>query len=1120
MSETGSGIRAVRWGEREVALGIDEGDFLLPVGTVTLLLADVQGSTRLWEERPEEMAEAMARVDDVVREAVGNNGGVRPMEQGEGDSFVAAFSRASDAVGCALALQRGLGDGPVRLRVGLHAGEVELRDERNYAGAVINRTARLRDVAHGGQIVLSAAARDLVIDRMPEGTALIDLGSHRLRDLARAEHVFQLCHPDLDAAFPPLRSLEAITHNLPTQLSSFVGRGEELSTARQLLPTTRLLTLTGSGGCGKTRLALQVAADAADDFKDGVWFCDLAPVSDPSFVVPTLASALGVKQESGAQLIAEVLRRLRDRAVLLVVDNCEHLIDECASVIDTVLRGCPSVVALATSREPLAVEGEVSWRVPSLSLPSTSAPPSSIVGLSASDAIDLFVDRARSARPNFVLDERSSPAVVEICRRLDGIPLALELAAARVRVLPVDQIVAGLADRFRLLGGGPRTAVPRHQTLLASVSWSYDLLADPERVLLQRLAVFAGGFTLDAAEDVCAGGVVERYAVLELLSGLVDRSLVVSADQGSRFRLLETIKQFAWDQLAAAGEDEEYRDRHLAFCAERSRLVLEDLSPDRVAFFAEVDRDYENVRTALAWATTAGRTEEGLRLAAPLFFYWQLRGKHSEGRRFLDTIHATSATGDPRRLVWTTFGAGVMAGYEGDFLAQYQLLNEALAMARDVEDLRIQSGSLMILGQTKAAMTNLEEGLADARESLVLARRAGDGMFLASALWVLGGLHVAAGDLDRALPLLEEATDVAKTSGFPSWYSISARGYHAAHRGALDEAEELFRIAHAMALQETGDRNAYLDIVAALAMTAATRGERNEFREELEREWPTVHDTGAFHGIFAVGRALVHVSWCAADYERCLALTEQLIALARPSGNQAVLGGVLLQRGYALLAAADLAEARILVEEATAIAGSPLQQAAASLLGAHLAAAEGDLEAAEASAFRGLSTVPPGFRGVITQLLDALAGSWAGSRAVDATRLLAANDSFNRGRHAVRAPYFARLFDDAVGVARAALGDEAFDAAWAEGGAMSIEDATAYALRGRGPRRRPSTGWSSITPAEMQVVRLVTAGRSNAEIAEQLFISRRTVGAHLSHVFAKLGVKSRTELAAVANRHL
>ena len=482
-----------------------------------------------------------------MTELVSAHDGVRPVEQGEGDSFVVAFARASDAVACALELQRAP-LAPIRLRIGVHTGQIQLRDEGNYAGPTINRTARLRDLGHGGQTLLSGATEPLVVDWLPADAWLIELGTHPLRDLPRPERVVQLCHPDLCNEFPPLRTSKSVeTTNLPVQLTSFIGRGAQIDDVRRLLDDNRLVNLTGAGGAGKTRLAVEIAARIGTEFPDGVHYVDLAPVTHPDVVPVAVARALGLPDQPGRSTVESAIRSIGDRRLLMVVDNCEHLLESAASVSNELLGACPALRLLATSREPLGVPGEVTFLVPSLSLDG--------------EAIDLFADRARRTRPDFDVTESNSATVEEICRRLDGMPLAIELAAARVRALSLDDILGSLHDRFRLLTGGARTAVRRQQTLRASVDWSHALLTEPEQKLFRRLAVFLGGFDLEAAQAVAGTTEVERYQVLDQLTLLVDKSLVVSENTSgrTRYRFLETVRQYALEKLGESGEADDVR---------------------------------------------------------------------------------------------------------------------------------------------------------------------------------------------------------------------------------------------------------------------------------------------------------------------------------------------------------------------------------------------------------------------------------------------------------------------------------------------------------------------------------------------------------------------------------
>lgn len=561
-----------------------------PTGVVAFVFSDIEGSTQRWERDRDAMATALARHDRMMREAIERRGGY--VFKTIGDAFCAAFGDPQHALAAALDAQRALlaedfsaVDG-LRVRMALHAGQAEERDG-DYFGPSVNRVARLLATGHGGQVLLSGAVVELAKERLPQQCSLRDLGEHRLKDLLNPEHVYQLLAPELPDEFPMLRSLNVLSNNLPARLTSFVGREREVPEIAALLREHRLVTLSGAGGIGKTRCATQVGADLLDGSGDGVWVVELAPVLDPTLVESTVARTLGVQSSGGRPILETLLEYLKERRLLLILDNCEHLIAAARTCAAAILRACPSVRVLATSREALNIAGERLYRMPSL------APPQAVV---------LFADRARACDAAFVLDERSEHAVEEICSRLDGIPLAIELAAARVNVLAPSEIARRLDRRFRLLAGGDRSALPRHQALRATIDWSYDLLDERARTVFRRLAVFAGGWTLEAAVNICADDVIDEWSVIEDLGSLVDKSLVISDPSTAlrRYAMLSSIREYGLERLTESGEANAIAEKHARLYAS----FVRDLQPlvadlEDVEWRRRVSAELDNARAVI-----------------------------------------------------------------------------------------------------------------------------------------------------------------------------------------------------------------------------------------------------------------------------------------------------------------------------------------------------------------------------------------------------------------------------------------------------------------------------------------------------------------------------------------
>lgn len=1086
-------------------LGVSE---LLPTGTVTLLLADVEGSTRLWETQPERMTAALAELNRTVNTAIAAHDGVRPLEQGEGDSFVAAFARASDAVACALALQLAP-LAPIRLRIGLHTGEIQLRDEANYAGPTINRTARLRDLAHGGQTVLSGATEPLVLDHLPDGVWLAELGSYPLRDLPRPERVVQLCHPDLRNEFPPLRVRNVVTsHNLPAQLTNFVGRVDEMTELRALVTGNRLTTLTGAGGAGKTRLAVEVSAALTPEFPDGLFYVDLAPITNSVVAPVTVARALGLPDEPGRAIMDQLVRFIGEKVMLLVLDNCEHLLDACGAMVVELLADCSHLTVLATSREPLGVPGELSWRVPSLSV--------------ADDAIELFADRARHARPDFVVDEHNVALVTEICQRLDGMPLAIELAAARIRALSLNQIVDSLHDRFRLLTGGSRTAVRRQQTLRASVDWSFALLTETEQVLFRRLAAFAGSFDLDAVQEVGASSEIERYQVLDQLSLLVDKSLVVAFEtvtatgEGMRYRLLETVRQYAQEKLSESGEANEVRNRHrdhytAAAAAHEARGHAGD---EELLRWAQSEVD--NVRAAFAWSRESGNPEMALQLISSLRPLWLRGGRVMEALAGFDAVlgDADHSTIEPSVWVRAVAHRSILSAWVG-LPCDPERAQMALAIAREIGDPALISRALIACGML--TLYRAEQSQQYFAEAIELVRAAGDLWSECQIFSYQATAAIFAGDPVSAVAAGEQGLAVAEQIG-DRFFSRNCRqwlGCGLAYQGFLHRACQVLRelIEEAEAAGDLtmtvfghtshGGILAYRGVGDAALAAAKSAQAASEAMGGIATD--TVYSTFTYAHL---ARGDSQAAWKSAE----MALT-QTVPLREAFTRSAT------PNAEAALACGDLVAARQRADEAIAVVPGWYRVFALTVR-AYIAVAQCDPDQAERDAHDALAvaTHTRGFTGVASTL-ECLArlASDEGNHAY-AARLLGAAAAVRERMENPRFPMYQADYEKVTATVRDALGSSDFDSCWADGAALSTEQAISYAQRGRGERKRPATGWGALTPTERDVIRLVQEGLGNKDIGVRLFISPRTVQTHLTHVYAKLGVASRVQLAQEAER--
>jgi predicted ATPase/class 3 adenylate cyclase len=742
----------------------------LPRGTVTFLFTDIEGSTGLLQTLGDRYPAVLDEHAAILRRAVASAGGVEVSTHG--DAFFVVFTSPAAAVRAALAAQRALAardwspGPPVRVRMGLHTGE-GTRGGDDYAGLDVHRAARIADAAHGGQVLVSGTTRALVEHALPDGATLRDLGAHRLRGLAEPERLHQLSAGGLPDEFPPPRALDARPGNLPVALSSFVGREPEIAEVEQLLGQARLLTLTGPGGSGKTRLALAVADQLLPEFRDGAWFVDLAPVTDPALVPAAVANALGVPEAAGRPILDGVKEHLRDRELLCVVDNFEQ-VAEAGPVLEELLGAAPRLRAIVTSRVVLSLRGEQEYAVPPLPVPDPDRLPVDLADLEAVAAVRLFRERAAAASPRFALTAANAPVVAEICARLDGLPLAIELAATRTKVLSPEQILERLKRRLALLTSGPRSLPERQQTLRAAIAWSYDLLAETERRLFARLSVFTGGWTFEAAEAVCEPEAC-GLDPLDGLTSLVDKSLVRRVEPPgwpARFSMLETIREFGLEQLEAFGDLEAVRRRHAGWFLDLATEAEPHLTAaDQGEWLDRCDSEHANIRAALRWAVEAGEAGRAQAAAGALWRFWQQRGHLAEGRRWLEEVLAMPSGQEP-----TPARAKALAGAGGiawwiDQTASRSLYSEALAIERELGDPARLAEALYNQAFVVAAGDDLEAATGLLEESLALFRRAGDEPGAARAMVMLVVRDAVAGAWDRVIAGVEEAVVIWRRLG-------------------------------------------------------------------------------------------------------------------------------------------------------------------------------------------------------------------------------------------------------------------------------------------------------------------------------------------------------------------
>ena len=1044
----------------------------LPTGTVTLLFTDIEGSTHLLQQLGEHYASMLIEYRDLLRTAFSEYHGYEVDTQGDG--FFVVFVRARESILATVAAQRALTTHAwpegvaVRVRMGLHTGEPSLVGE-GYVGLDVHYAARIMQAAHGGQVLLSQTTHDLIEHDLPFGVSLRDLGKHRLKDLQRPAHLYQLVIVGLPADFPPLKTLDSRPNNLPVQLTSLIGREKEGAAVQNLLQRedVRLVTLIGPGGTGKTRLGLQVVAELSDLFPDGVYFVNLAPISDPDLVVPTIARTLEVK-ESGTRPMLEVLQAfLQEQQMLLLLDNFEQVVAAAPRLSD-LLAACPHLKLLVTSRAVLHLSGEHEFAVPPLSLPDLKHLPD-LLTLSQYEAVALFTARAQAVKPEFQVSNTNAPAVAEICARLDGLPLAIELAAARLKLLPPQALLARLGQRLVVLTGGVRDAPARQQTLRDTIAWSYHLLDAEEQRLFQRLSVFVGGCTLQAIEAVCNARGNGALSVLDGVASLIDKSLLQQAereDEEPRLVLLETIREYGREVLEASGEMEATRQAHAAYYLALAEAAEPELTgPQQADWLVRLEEEHDNLRAVMRWSLeqTGGdergqRQETGLRLGAALRRFWMIHGHISEGRSFLEQA-LTAGRGIVASVRAKALEAAAgLAVYIDDTEWAEMLCGESLTLWRQLGDKAGIAFSLYNLGMLAKTTGNPTTARMHTEEALALFIEVGDKDGIAWSLSNLGWFVGDQGEYARARVLFEESLAMGRALGHKrgianslyrlAWVLLVSQGDPAQARSLLEEGLALFR--------ELGDKGNTAHCLSLAGRLALTQGETTAGLSLLEESLRLSREIGS--------------QWD---------IAESLSALAQVEASQG-----------------DLAAARTLYEKSLTIVGEWNYK---------------DL----------LPTCLEGLADVVSVQGES---AWA-------AQLWGTAETLREGMGTPLPPVSRAPYERAVAATRTRLGEKAFAAAWSEGRGMTPERVLAAqepvilptpisAEPSSPPPAKPaSTSPDGLTAREVKVLRLLATGLTDALIAEQLMLSLHTIHAHLRTIYSKLGVTSRSAATHYAFEH-
>jgi predicted ATPase/class 3 adenylate cyclase/DNA-binding CsgD family transcriptional regulator len=1044
----------------------------LPTGTVTLLFTDMEGSTRLLQQLGEHYAGTLETCRSLLRGVFLEFDGHEVDTQG--DAFFIAFARASDAVAAAVEAQHALSNHfwtegtTIRVRMGLHTGE-PLRSTEGYVGLDVHHAARIMSAGHGGQVLLSHTTRELIEQTLPPGVSVRDLGAHRLKDLQHPSQLFQLVIPGLPSDFPPLKTLDSYPNNLPLQPTPFLGREKEVDAIGQLLlrESSRLVTLTGPGGVGKTRLGLQVAAELTEHFPDGTWFVSLAPLSDPDLVIPTISQVLGLPEARDQAPLEHLRSALHEKKMVLLLDNFEQVVSAATSVAD-LLAACPRLKVLVTSREGLHVRAEREFPVPALLLPDMKHLPD-LAALSQYEAVALFIERAQAVKPEFQVSNANAPAVAEICVRLDGLPLTIELAAARIRLFSPQALLTRLGQRLPLLVSSARDVPARQQTLRKTIQWSYDLLTAAEQRLFRRLAVFVGGCALQAVEAVADSVANEQISVLDMVTSLLDKNLLRQTEQEDGepwFMLLETIREFGLEALATSGELEAVRHAHAVYSLQLAEVAEPALSgPQQEVWFRRLERELDNFRAALSYVLERGedreRIEMALRLGASLSDFWVVRSHAQEGWTFLERALERSAGIAVAVRAKALYIAGHSAGWLGNLNRAEELCQQSLALFREGGDVTGVGNALLNLGRISLRKGELATARIRLEESLKLSTETGDKINMAWSLMVLSVVNFDLGDYPQGYSHGEESLLLFRERGNTRGiaYALNQLAYGHLDEGDAVKAHPLYEESSAL-FKEIGEKTYERRALCGLGRVAFLQGNLSLARSLLEEVSTTFQGEEDPWDQIGKAFALSHLARVVAfegDYERARALYEQCLAIVK----QVV-----------------------------------------------------------------------GFKRDTPFHLEGLAAVVAAQGALPwAAHLWGAAEVHRDGTGAPIPPAYRADYERSVASARSQLGEQAFTTAWSEGRSMTLDQVlgeqgkapvttpveTAQPAR---PMTKPSASYpDGLTAREVEVLCFIAKGLTDAQIAEQLVISPRTVNTHLTSIYGKIQVSSRAGATRYAMEH-